>query len=221
MKKKIVSLIQYPATWISAMLNNIFLYPDIRGIENLYQATKLRWQNGLAIVFIANHLSANDPFVITAMLPHALKKNLFPINFLVKRELFSNFFKSCVMSLLGCIPVGNGKGQNVREVIRMIQKGETIFLFPEGKVSADGSLGEDLGALEMFAKFSDMVVQPIRIGGLAPFRKSWKEMFSFQHQVVVSFGAPFVLRKGLAVNAVDLIAQIRLEEAAKLASEAT
>ena len=200
---------QYLTTWTSWLLNNIFLEPECVGVENLYRAAKLQNFYGCAIVFVANHLSANDPFIITAMLPHALKKIFFPINFLVKKELFSNSFKSLGMSMLGCLPVGNGKGQNVREVIRMIQKGETIFLFPEGKVSPDGNLGEDLGALKMFAKFSEMVVQPIRIEGVKPFRSDWWHMLAFQRTVKISFGSSFVLKRGIEVDAVELIAKIK------------
>ena len=91
---------QYVTTWVSALLNNIFLDPECVGVENLYRAAKLQNFHGSAIVFVSNHLSANDPFIITAMLPHALKESLFPINFLVKKELFSNRLKSCCMSLL-------------------------------------------------------------------------------------------------------------------------
>lgn len=214
MKKRIIIWMQYVTTWVSALLNNIFLDPECVGVENLYRAAKLQNFYGCAIIFVSNHLSANDPFIITAMIPHALKKSFFPINFLVKKELFSNCFKGSGMSMLGCLPVGNGKGQNVREVIRMIQKGETIFLFPEGRVSPDGNLGEDLGALKMFAKFSGMVVQPIRIEGVKPFRFDWLNMLTFKRMATVHFGSPFFLRKGLEVDAVELIAKIKPVEIA-------
>lgn len=202
--KKTIIATQWIATFVSRIMNNIFLSPRVSGIENLLELAELKKEKGLSVIFISNHTNCNDPFVETGFLPNVVKKEVFPITFLATHERFGGKIKSTIMKLLGCIPVANGKGQNVREVLRRIKEGETIYFFPEGKISMDGGLGHDQGALEMFSKFSDFIVQPIRIDGLKHF---WdlKAMFLFQRKAIVVFGRPFVLPKGSMIDAMQII----------------
>ena len=209
---------QLLVTFVSGVMNNIFLSPLINGAGNLDALAELKRKTGLGVVFLSNHINANDPFVMTALFSLRLKLLVFPATYLTDFKKFDGIVLSFIMKLLGCLPVGDGKGLNVRETIRRIKNGESVFLFPEGEVSLDGELGEDHGALEYFSKFSDIIIQPIRIEGLKPF---WdlKNMFLFRRKVQVSFGAPFVLKKGSKIDAMQLIKNVSREEQAELALE--
>ncbi len=188
-------------------MNKLFLSPKVSGMENLFELVEMKEEKGFGIIFISNHLNCNDPFVQTAFLPVQLKKKIFPITFLATHEKFGGKIKSFIMKLLGCIPVGNEKGQNVREAIKRIKAGETIYLFPEGKISLDGKLNEDIGALQFFSKFSDIIIQPIHVAGLKSY---WdlKDMFLMRQKLRIAFGKPFVLKKGSDVNAMEIIANV-------------
>lgn len=207
--KNIIAAMQWLATAVSDVLNHLFLSPRVSGLGNLLELAKMKEQSGLAVVLISNHTNCNDPFVETAFLQSEVKEKIFPITFLATHERFGGPTKSFIMKLLGCIPVANGKGQNVREVLKRIKNGETIFLFPEGKVSLDGKFGYDQGALEMFSKFSDFIVQTVHIDGLTHNGDGWDlhAMFLRQRKVVVKFGQPFVLPKGSAIDAMATIAE--------------
>lgn len=211
MKNACVVMAQYVATFFSAILNIIFLSPRVMGEENLEELIELKKKSGLGIVFISNHINAGDPFVETAMFPLAVKKVVFPINFLAAHEKFSNPLKSFFMKLLGCIPVGDGKGENIRQIIKMIKAGQTVYLFPEGRVSLDGKMGKDIGALKAFGKFSEMIVQPICIEGLKPF---WDfiGMLAFQRRASITFGKPFILQKKCDIDAMEIIAGLRTQK---------
>ncbi len=205
--KKIIIILQWLTTFVSNMMNRIFLSPEVSGMENLFELVDLKEKNDLGIVFISNHLNCNDPFVQTAFLPVQLKKKIFPITFLATHEKFGGKIKTFIMQLLGCIPVGNEKGQNVREAIKRIKAGETIYLFPEGMISLTGGMNKDVGALQFFSKFSDIIIQPLRVGGLKSY---WdlKDMFLMRQKLRIAFGKPFVLKKGSNINAVEIIANI-------------
>lgn len=209
--KKAITIIQWVVTFVSSVMNSLFLSPQASGIENLHKLAEMKTEKGLGIVFISNHTNCNDPFVETAFLPDIVKDKIFPITFLATHERFGGMMKSFVMKMLGCIPVGNGSGQNVREAIKRIKNGETIYLFPEGKISLGGGIGKDMGALEMFSKFSDIIVQPVHIDGLKHF---WdiKNMLLMKRRVRVIFGNPFVLARGLKIDAVEVICSLQKKD---------
>jgi 1-acyl-sn-glycerol-3-phosphate acyltransferase len=209
LKKKII-MTQRIITRIASCMNRIFLSPEISGTKNLDEMLKLKEQKGCAIVLIANHLSANDPFLINGAMPVKIRLQIFPTIYPAKVELFSNKFKSFVMTLLGCIPVADGHGKNVKELVRLVKNREAIFLFPEGTVSKSGAIGEDQGALTFFSRFSEIIVQPIRIDGMKPFGKDWRNMFLGRRTLAVSFGKPFVLPKGSEINAMDVIQTVKI-----------
>lgn len=204
--KRLIILVQWTTTAVSLWLNKLFLAPKVFWAVNLEELAEMKKEN-VGVVFIANHINANDPFVITAFFPKILKQKVFPLIFLAAHEKFSNPYKSFAMKLLGCIPVGNG--QNVRETIKILKEGGSIFLFPEGKVSENGELGEDKRLLETLSKFSELIVQPIRIEGLKHF---WdvKSMLLGHRQVKLIFGTPFFLAKGSKINAVAEIEKLSL-----------
>jgi len=185
-------------------MNRLFLSPEVSGMQNLLELVELKMEKKLAVIFISNHINCNDPFVETAFLPDILKEKIFPIIFLTAHEKFGGFLKSSIMKSLGCIPVANGKGQNIREVLRRIKDGESAYLFPEAKMSSDGEMDRDQGALQLFSKFSDVIVQPIHITGLG-YGWDLLKMFLRKRKVHVVFGQPFVLSKGSTVDAMEII----------------
>lgn len=191
-------------TYFSLILNKVFLSAEIRGQKNLHKLSKLKKESKLGIIFISNHINCNDPFVITAHLPFFLKTKILPIFFLTYHKKFDGKIKSFLMVLLGCLPIGNGRGQNIRETKRKIKNGDVIFLFPEGCVSKDGTPGEDLGVLNFFSKNSDLIVQPCRIEGLSYF---WdlKAMFMKKRKAIITYGEPFILQKGGKIDAMEKI----------------
>lgn len=200
---------QWVVTFVSNILNNLFLSPSATGLENLKKLAELKTGHGVSVVFIMNHTNANDPFVATAFLPAEAKRALFPIVFPTKQEWFTRKWKRRMVKILGCIPIGDGDIGSVKEIIRRIKHHETIFLFPEGMVSLDGQVNEDLRLLEVMSKFCPLIVQPIRTEGLRYFW-DFKGMFLCKRKLRIGFGEPLLLQKCSHIDAMKAITSIHI-----------
>ncbi len=183
-----------------------FLRPGISGLENVYRCAAIRERSGAAVVMASNHVSALDPFFNFGVVP----RDVLPLTFLAKRELFDRRWKRRLMELLGCLEVG--ARVNVRKVISKIRDREVIFVFPEGCVSKDGALKEDKGALRFFARYAAFVMLPIYIRGIeGGFHRDWKSVATRRRVFHVRFGEPrFVERSGgNSLDAMEVIRRLR------------
>lgn len=214
MKRKIISVFQHIGAVIFGLLTKLFLRPEISGIENLSELLMIRKNSSFGVAIIANHINALDPFFILSLVPLKIKRKIFPIVFLGKAELFDRKYKKIVMTILGVIPVKQGTGLNIRNTVRRIKNGETIFLFPEGQVSLDGSLGKDSGLVSFFSRYVSFILQPIKINGIRGWKKDWKDILSGKRRLKVHFGAPFIVEKNSTINAVELIKNVKKCECA-------
>lgn len=177
--KKLTAVIQHTLVFLMYLPVRIFLRPRCETEKISLLANR---QYALGTVVACNHLSSLDPLFIFALVPFSVRKKLFPLTILAKERFFDTWWKRAVMNLLGCVPVGDGKnggGKSIRDVIRRIKNNETIFLFPEGKVCDDG-FGNDLGAVDFFAKFCEFDLQPIRIHGIRRLGKDWPAILTGQ-----------------------------------------
>jgi len=189
------------------------LKPKIYGEENLDALISMQKDNVLGTVIICNHLSATDPFFVCSLMPLRIRKKLFPIIFLAKKELFVSEkrrivekVKDVFMRLIGCIPIGNLS--TMREVIKSIKSQENIFIFPEGHVSSDGKIGPDMGALGFLGKHCRFIIQPIIIQGVYPFREDWKNVLLRKRSLSIKFGKPILSEKSIQSDAMEIIKSI-------------
>ncbi|WP_246128709.1 lysophospholipid acyltransferase family protein [Pleionea sediminis] len=88
-------------------------------------------ETGGAIV-IANHISGLDPFLLIASCHR-------PLRFMIAKEEYERFGLNWMFKLAGCIPVDrSGRVDKAfREVIRNVNNGEVVALFPHGKIHLD------------------------------------------------------------------------------------
>lgn len=209
--RQLIICIQWLTTFGWRLKNALLMTVRVSHRERLDEVIRLKRETGFSVLLIANHLSASDPFIITGTFPARLKSIIFPIWFLAKKELFETRSGDRVMRLLGCLPIGYGRGQNVREVIRLVTSNETVCLFPEGQVSLDGGFGPDLGAVTLFSRFSPLIVFPIRLDGFLgsnSFPADLRLILRRKRTVHITYGHPFVLDKGSPLDAVEIIKRI-------------
>ena len=91
-------------------------------------------------LIIANHQSMVDPFVITMNLPFLTFLKLVPIYFPAAPEYMRVPMLGFIMRLLGCYSIGVSKQEKMFAFFhtrKLIQEGQTVFLFPEGRISRD------------------------------------------------------------------------------------
>ena len=131
-----------------------------------------------------NHLSHLDPMLVGCV---ARRR----ISFLAKKDLFDNWFLGWYLKLLQCIPIdreSRGIG-GMKETLRLLKKGESIVLYPEGERSPDGNL---LPLMKGFTVLVKRVKVPIVPAGIHGTFEAWPRGATFPKlgRVKLVFGDP-------------------------------
>src|SRR5262245_9777357 len=124
-----------------------------------------------AALLIANHESFIDPIVVGVGIGRH-------ITFLARKTLFKSPFKRALLETLNAVPIdqeGVGK-EGIRNIIKKLQAGHAVLVFPEGERSWDG----DLHALRPgIALWLDRVAVPIVPIGVAGAFEAWSRFKAF------------------------------------------
>ena len=86
-------------------------------------------------MLLSTHQSLLDP-VLVGMIPNRR------LNYLARKTLFKNALLGFIISLLDAIEIDRERGglAGLREMLKRLQKGELVLLFPEGTRTSDGEL---------------------------------------------------------------------------------
>ncbi|HEY7111446.1 MAG TPA: lysophospholipid acyltransferase family protein [Thermoanaerobaculia bacterium] len=116
-----------------------------------------------AHVFVANHSSYTDVFLVVR-LPWEMK-------WLSKRSIFSIPLLGWQLRIAGDVPIVRGDRDSARDAMakmrRILERGVSVILFPEGTRSPDGRLGEFRDGAFRLAIESGVDVVPLAISGAA------------------------------------------------------
>ncbi|MDI9357145.1 MAG: lysophospholipid acyltransferase family protein [Chitinophagaceae bacterium] len=157
-------------------------------------------QKDVPYIFISNHHSYLDIPVLFRSIRH-------DIYFVAKKELKWFPFIGWYMQATGMIFVDRNNIKNSKKDLSkaaiLIQKGKSIFLFPEGKRSRDASIGAFKNGSFFLASEAQVSIVPIHIKGT---HRAWG-VDSFQitpTKVEVNIGEPFHPSNGdvITLNAI-------------------
>jgi 1-acyl-sn-glycerol-3-phosphate acyltransferase len=118
-------------------------------------------ETGGAIV-VANHVSGLDPFLLIASCSR-------PLRFLIAKEEYNRFGLKWMFKIAGCIPVDRtGRVDKAfREVIRKVNEGEVVAMFPHGRIHLDEEQRIMIKpGLRKLALRLSCTVYPVRIEGV-------------------------------------------------------
>lgn len=120
------------------------------------------------ILLLGNHIS----FLDWAILQMAYPKQ---IHFVIERSYYDKWYVKPVLDFWGVIPISSrGSKSALHKVTEVLNKGETVVLFPEGHLSRNGHLGTFQKGFEMAAKEAEnAVIIPFYLRGL------WEDNFSY------------------------------------------
>lgn len=124
---------------------------EVSGLENLPKEG--------AFLVAANHASHLDPPFIGCHVPRQMA-------FFARKTLWNGKLASWWMDGVGSIPVDRDGGSDVKaikNVLRTLQSGKSITLFPEGTRSPDGTLQPAKSGVGMIACRTQVPVVPARI----------------------------------------------------------
>lgn len=159
-------------------------------IWRLVVTGKEHLEKGKHYIVIANHQSMLDILAVCAGVPINFK-------FLAKRELFQIPFMGWAMAAAGYIPVDRASHRSGREamhrITRVLDKGVSVLLFPEGTRSPDGKIHAfKMGAFKL-ARDNKVQILPVVVDGTGQAlpKRSW--LIKKKSAFIVSIGKPVSL----------------------------
>ena len=109
------------------------------------------------VLVAPNHLGYLDCLRIVATCPR-------PVRFLGSAEMLRHGWLRVVYALCGVIPTDPASARRVlRDAGAALARGEVVCLFPEGKISPDGSLQPLQRGVEVLARQNEVPVVPVRL----------------------------------------------------------
>ncbi len=143
-----------PTSWLRdfiAMLLRLFYRLEVHGLENIDKA-------GPNAIIALNHVSFLDPPIAMALLP---KDPIFAIDVgIASRWWIKPFLKMSRTFALDPL-----KPMATRTLINAVRDGETLVIFPEGRITVTGRLMKVYDGAGLIADKSDAMVVPVRIEG--------------------------------------------------------
>ena len=130
---------------------NMFFHVEINGIQNLRQA-------GSKALIIANHVSLLDGVLIAAYLPRK-------ITFAIDGGWAKKWYVRLFSGIVDFYPLNPTNPLAIRALIAEVNKGKTIMIFPEGRISVTGSLMKVYEGAGVIAAKSGAKLVPLRIDG--------------------------------------------------------
>jgi 1-acyl-sn-glycerol-3-phosphate acyltransferase len=119
------------------------------------------------LIVAANHSSFLDPWWLGMAFPR-LVRFLITEDWFRRNPAWNAFFKA-----YGCVPVRRGNpSATVDAVCEVLERGEVVGIFPEGRISTDGKLQRFRSGIGRIAARSGAPVMPVGIrGAFASLRK--------------------------------------------------
>jgi acyl-[acyl-carrier-protein]-phospholipid O-acyltransferase / long-chain-fatty-acid--[acyl-carrier-protein] ligase len=125
---------------------------DVQGIENVAAA-------GERQVIVANHLSLLDGLVMAAFLPGD------PV-FAVDTRISRQWWVKPILWLVDFAPIDPGNPMAMKMLVRQVEAGRPVVIFPEGRLTVTGSLMKVYDGPGMIADKTGADLIPVRLDGL-------------------------------------------------------
>lgn len=148
------------------------------------------------VLVVANHQSYLDPPMVGCALPER------QFDFLARAGLFEVGWLRPIITALHSVPVREEGGDpaSMKAILRRLEQGRVVLVFPEGTRSHDGSLGEFKRGVAVILRRSGCPVVPVGIVGAHRAWPRGRGPRPFRHRAVVWVGEPIahdeLMRRG-------------------------
>jgi len=136
------------------------------------------------VLIASNHQSFLDPIIISA-------SSRCPVAFMARDTLFKNFAFGWLIGRVNAFPVRRGAADReaIHEAINRLHGGWALLIFPEGRRSLDGSLGELRPGPAMIAHRAGAPIVPAIIKGSYEAWPRTRKLFRFR-PISIVYGEP-------------------------------
>lgn len=140
--------------WGSLLAGAAMMKITVSGLENIPDDTN--------VIFTPNHQSYLDIFILLKYLPRQFR-------FVIMRDLFKVPLIGYHIAQAGFISLDRKDRKSsiktIHAIIELLEKKESFVIFPEGKLTKDGSIGEFGRGTSIIIQRSRIPVVPISIDG--------------------------------------------------------
>lgn len=140
------------------------------------------------VLLACNHVSLSDPVMMLAALPR-------PVHYMAAKELFDIPLFGAMIRFMQAFPVKRGQ-MDMRALAHckeLLEKGNAVVIYPEGRLSIDGSLQELLPGTASLAMKTGVPICPvIQIGSNKLLPYGGKRLH--RADIEVRFGKPFCVK---------------------------
>jgi len=154
-------------------------------------------------ILLSTHQSMLDPLLI------GLSANR-RLNYLARKTLFKNFAFGFVIRVLDAIEIDRDRSglAGLREMLKRLNTGEMVLLFPEGTRTLDGEIGELKPGFIPVARRAQVPLIPIAIVGAydcLPRGTKWPT----RKPIALIVGEPIPSEVYVAMSDTELLAELR------------
>ena len=135
--------------------------------------------------YVANHRSFLDPPMIGQLFERE-------IYFLARKTLMNHPIMNFGLPYCNVVPIDQERPDpgSILKVLRLVRKGESIIIFPEGSRSEDGEIHDAMPGIGLIlGRLAGVPVQPIRIEGAYDCLPPHRSKMEF-HPITLSVGDP-------------------------------
>jgi len=166
------------------------------------------------VVICSNHISYLDPVIIGAFIPRC-------VYFIAKKELYNNKFVASLVTFLNAFPVDRESFSMkvFKTSFEVLENENALGLFPEGKRSTDGILGEGKKGVGLIAVQTASPILPVAVSGTNKIiQKPHRRMFFPKIKLIIGdiIDTEDIIKKHGKKESVDLVFQKTMKEIKKL-----
>lgn len=153
---------------LARFIFKMFLGLEVKGIEHLPK-------EGEKAIIAPNHVSFLDAALMYSVLPSHT-------GYAIDTQMSQRWWVRPFLKISKAWPIDPTRPLGMRSLINHVKDGETLVIFPEGRLTVTGGLMKVYDGTAMIADKADAVVVPVRIDG--PERSPWGYMNKLQTKKV-------------------------------------